>query len=421
MRAPAAVAAGILVMGQGSAGLTGQLRPPADSLRTLQSWISAIASHEPAADDAAVAAMQAIPAADLEAAFPSMVAVLKGAAGPSVSLKWDPLFRAHAARAVARPQADRIQSLSGTVAAFGLDRFLRHAALLHSDLGVLAPESHGSFSYGGSQIVQDGVIMQDAPRPLHWILARALLYTVSGSAEDPAVLLWYQAVATHLWSTRTLVEAEPHIRRALEIFPRDGELHFARGLVHESLSAPYVRAAIQAQVDALPIREGFVRVIESAAAERRKAREAFQAAVDADEGHVEARIRLGRVLSLQGNHAQAVRELRAALQRTELSTLRYFGHLFLGGASEAAGRLDDAAAAYEAAAAAFPTAQSPRLSLSRLALHRGDAQSARGAIARLSRPLEQDEDPWWIYHSERQPHRDVWMARARLALTGTAR
>jgi len=85
----------------------------------------------------------------------------------------------------------------------------------------------------------------------------------------------------------------------------------------------------------------------------------------------------------------------------EENVLRYYGELFLGGAEEGAGHYDESRAAYERAAALFPTAQSPLLGLSELARRRGDRRSALDAMQKVFElpPLENDRiDPWWTYH-----------------------
>jgi tetratricopeptide (TPR) repeat protein len=98
-------------------------------------------------------------------------------------------------------------------------------------------------------------------------------------------------------------------------------------------------------------------------------------------------------------HADAVLDLQRA---RELSTDReqsYYIGLFLGREEELLGRFDEARGHFEAAAALFPRAQSPWLSLSRLAAYRGDVSGARQAIDSGLRdvPGDYSEDPWWIY------------------------
>lgn len=419
MRAAALLAVSVVAITQGAEGLAAAQRPqPADRLRTLEIWISAIESHAPALDDAAIAAMRTIRSDDIEPAFAPMTAVLDAALLPPARLKWDSPFREHADRKFSRAEAARLAPLTHRIATFGVERFLKRAAVLHSDMGVIAPNAHLTFGYGGSHFVQDGVSVADAGRTWHWMLARAFLDAVPGADEDPAVRLWYQAVATHLWSSRSLVEAEPHIKRGLARFPRDADLHFARGLMHESRGAPHVQAGVEAQLAGLPKSERlrFERVIQSANWEQGQAKSAFAKALALNPDHLEARIRHGRSLILAGEYRAAAGELRASIEREPPSMLRYFAYLFLGRAYEELRRTDDAGAAYQAAAALFPAAQSPRLSLSQLALQAGEGDAARRVVSILSEPGAPESDPWWAYHYERDPHRDVWMARARAAL-----
>jgi len=63
----------------------------------------------------------------------------------------------------------------------------------------------------------------------------------------------------------------------------------------------------------------------------------------------------------------------------------------------ALGRSDDAVAAFRAAMATWPGAQSARVALMTLLLNRGDREGA-GALAEAAQASPGDDfDPWWTY------------------------
>jgi tetratricopeptide (TPR) repeat protein len=114
----------------------------------------------------------------------------------------------------------------------------------------------------------------------------------------------------------------------------------------------------------------------------------------------EARLRLGRVLGRTGRHEEAVRELRAAAASLDDPLLNYYVQLFLGAEEEALGRFDAARAAYETAAAIYPTSQAPRIGLIELARRRGDRLSALRVLQEMfDLPSFEPgrDDPWWAY------------------------
>src|SRR5439155_20188936 len=125
----------------------------------------------------------------------------------------------------------------------------------------------------------------------------------------------------------------------------------------------------------------------------------------------EAHLRLGRVLGQQGHHADAAAELRQALALVDDDELRYYGQLFLGAEEEALGRFDAARAAFDTAAALFPSAQSPLIGLSELARRRGDRAGALAAIQKVFElPQAGDsgrDEPWWIYHTAQARNADM--------------
>jgi tetratricopeptide (TPR) repeat protein len=126
----------------------------------------------------------------------------------------------------------------------------------------------------------------------------------------------------------------------------------------------------------------------------------FRAARELDPGFAEARVRLGHVLTLRRRPAEAARELRSALALDADDEVKYFGYLFLGEALELSKDPAGAMSAFRAAAALFPSALSPQLSISSLAADQGDTATARRATDRvlaLAQEADAHVDPWWRY------------------------
>lgn len=394
--------------------------------RPLEVWMDAIEQHTPGGDDRAVRAMLALRTPELESAFPYMVHALGNAlADEERKLVFEAPFREYAAREHAPRDRLRLDTAVKRVVAFGKDRFLKRAAVLHADITLIAPAAHLTLSAGTGQLVDDGRGRGDEGRPWHWMLGRAFLRLLQAPDKDAHARIWYQAVATYLWSTRNFTELMPHLRHAVDLFPRDAEISFVEGLAHESQAAPHIQAALEGTTVSFRGARGVTlqrsSSVGSAAAELDSAREAFARAIASDPSHLEARIRHARLLTLDGQQERAARELTDALGKVESRELRYFASLFLGRAEESRQQWEAARAAYEAAAALYPDAQSPRLSLSQLALRSGDRDTARAVFDVLSEPLRDDADPWWRYHHERASRSRPWLQRMWIAFLEVVR
>jgi predicted Zn-dependent protease len=255
----------------------------------------------------------------------------------------------------------------------------------------------------------------------HWQMARALANAVDPSAgRGPDVGLWYRATlalmeASDRWSVTHAAEAVAH-------FPDDAELLFLAGCLHETLEAPRLQASLAGA--RLPSDTSFH--VQPPHDELRLAEALLKRALDRQPTFVEARIRYGRVLTLLDRPGDAVKELRRSADDARDPVLGYFAQLFLGAASEATNRRDDARRAYERAAALAPQAQSPRLSLSQLAARGGDLGAALRALEpMLGQPFSIDDrsDPWWAYPTSQGRAADALMIEARQRLStlhGTA-
>ena len=393
---------------------------------TLETWVSAIERHQSGRDDDAARAIAEMSAADLEGAFGHMVLLLNVTFVEDEPRGFDRLFKGFAVRIdLSRSDREILTSLAERITKPGLDRFLKRAAALHTDVALFHPDAHLTTREGRGHLTSDGRGEGELSRPWHWMLARDFLYIVwRKTPTDRDVLLWYQAVANYFWSARNFTEGLPHSQKADELFPDDAELQFARGLLHESQAAPQIQAAVAEQQALRAPAPGMVYVpsVGSAASERKEAERAFRKAVALDPSHLEARLRLAHVLTLDGRFDEAATELALVLAGTSHPWHRYFAYLLAGRADEGRGRAADARAAYEAASALFPDAQAPRLAISQIDLRAGDRDGAMKVLAFLSSRRAFDGDPWWQYDAVRTPETErEWLLRVRDAFAKVTR
>jgi tetratricopeptide (TPR) repeat protein len=292
--------------------------------------------------------------------------------------------------------------VAAAVAGGRLDYVLRRAAMLHAMVAMSTRSTVFDSGYRPPEgavrrvtiRVEDGRDTATYFGAIHWDIARSLLDVVR-PAGDPMVLLWYQATASWM-QANGYHESVDHLAGGLRLFPRDPTLLFLRGVEHESLARPAIQAAARS-VDLPP---GYQLAVQSPEAEFREAEAQFRRALAEAPDHVEARLRLGRVLLQRGRARDAAEELRRAAAAAPDDLLKYYGAMFLGAAEEALGGFDAADAAYARASALLPDAQSPHVARSALARRRGELA---GALASLERVFElaaehpDGADPWWAY------------------------
>lgn len=307
------------------------------------------------------------------------------------------------------------------------DRALRRGAVLHLDIVL-----HGSPRVSGplftrypstgprapsatTFLVLDGREEGRGAAETHLEFARALLKELTPDARTAEfVRLWYDAAATRLAASRNYAELLVHLDHARRLFPSDPEIMFASGFLHETFAAPRLQAVV-----GTASKTGQAPGIGSVGDNLSDAEHYYRRAVSALPGFGEARLRLGRVLGLQGKHKLAVPELERAFKDAEDRVQSYYALLFLGREEEMLGRRDAARRHFEQAAALFPSAQAPQLALSRLALERGDEREAQQILNRILTAREGTAavvDPWWDYETTPGRHADRKLARMRRAL-----
>jgi len=130
----------------------------------------------------------------------------------------------------------------------------------------------------------------------------------------------------------------------------------------------------------------------------KEAERAFRSALTAEPNQIEARLRLGRVLTLRGEQDEALKVLEQIGDGTD-DGFRYLARLFEGDAFERHGDLAAAERQYLAAIPILPTAQSAHLALA----HVRHVIGARTKAAAEIRITTQDQvtgdtaDPWFWY------------------------
>lgn len=300
------------------------------------------------------------------------------------------------------PEQERLKMLALRERLAGTtDSLLRSVALLESDDMMLT---------GGERYVvvpplsrlpkdmifsMDGVSLEAVATPPNWQIGRLAIGAMSDEPEMVAWgRLWYEATTAFLFADRVLAVLQKHLpQRRLE-FPADAGAWFDEGCHFEYLAGPRFQHAL---VDSRGKRLTVVPHDKDEALDQ--ARRMFEAALERDPRHAEARVHLARVKLVQRDTKSAVKELTAVLPDLGTDTvLRYLAYLFLGAAQESSGDVAAAMTAYREAVNLYPRAQSPRVAIARI-----EAPSASSAADPLETLLRGErpssDDPWLAYHT----------------------
>ena len=282
-----------------------------------------------------------------------------------------------------------------------LDSFsLPAAVMLHTDRAFAMFEVYDSAAQAELDLPPRLIaLMDDAPRrefEPRWVLATAL--ELSHQAQ------WDLALGL--------------LDKALLRYPGDARMLLARGAALESKS----RLDADAMIDDQRLTPfGGLRRDSTRSEPRqvrdtlRRAEESYRQALAAQPDLVHARVRLGRVLELQGRSEAAMPELQAVLAGASEPRDRYLAHLFLGWAHEHAGLPDRAAAEYAEALRAVPDGQAAAVALSH-ALHRqgrwpASVDALHPGVDRAGR--RQVVDPWWPYLAGQSEDPEVLLEQLR--------
>jgi tetratricopeptide (TPR) repeat protein len=389
----------------------------------LREWVEAVEHHQPGANDDALEVFNAWRPDDFRYLTIDINTLLALIFDPRLrSFSFQPPGRSAAVRVVysgsdlrlmlelakavrsrgtTEPVTDAVV-ISPERLAKNRNHVLKRGAIFHTDLvleGLLGNRSRGRAVPGGLEeftlLMPDGRSQGVAVDVGHWELARLLLdKVVPAAARDDFVRRWYRATAAYLGGLGQLTPS--HFTRAFRLFPDDADLLFFAGCLHEALAEPRVQEAMQGA--AIPSDVRFD--VSSRRAELRDAESLLRKTLRVQPDHLEARIHLGRVLGLRGEHAEADTLLREAVDQATEPLLQYYAKLFLGTEKEALGDRAQARNLYDGATILYPDAQSPRLALSLLSAVDGRHDDALATMATvLGMPGEVRKDPWWTYHN----------------------
>jgi len=387
-----------------------------ESVAVLESWADAVRQHAPGQFDvpaAAAARWTGEQLGDLEIELNTLLVLMDNPNEKSFRAE-DRLFRS--SDVLYTPgELDRLRRLAvavggrdplnrgsdpmeGSRVAAARIRLVKRATILHTDVARLATRQPAAASglrapVPGVVYFYDGELLGVDRSGDHWDFARRLLDRARpAQTRDPDVLLWYRASLSWMLGAQQL--QWPHFERAQQLYPEDPDLLYLRGYLHETFASPRVQNVARAITSA-----GSRTRVRAPRTELREAESYFRRALAGNPALTDARLRLGRVLALLGNDADAVRELRTVLDATSDPVLLYCAHLFLGSALESLDRRDEARDAYTRASSYFANADAPRLALSQLAVRSGNAAEAHTRLdAILARRGGSDQDdPWWTY------------------------
>ena len=132
----------------------------------------------------------------------------------------------------------------------------------------------------------------------------------------------------------------------------------------------------------------------------KEAERAYRHALAVQPDLVEARLRLGRVLTLRGDTGGAVRLLAEIDERAERE-YRYLARMFEGDAFERMGNDAEAERRYLAATALLPEAQSAHLGLAQVRHKRGARAEAAESVRATTqtKTVPDTSEPWFRYSS----------------------
>jgi tetratricopeptide (TPR) repeat protein len=400
---------------------TDDLNRRGDGVNHLELWVESVQTHRGGVPDEAtrrIAGWTTLELDELLIDLPSLIKLMDDPRGDVFSV-WIERGRNAGRRRVvySGSELDRLRRLAR--AAGGRDpvkaiapndearivaaqnRLLKRGAALHTTIALnrqdqtdARPANPFITNWEGVIQFNDGRQTGLDGRANHWRFARTLLDLVTPSpSRDSDVRDWYRASSAVL--LRNLLLYVDHFDQALRLFPDDPLLLMFGGSFHEALAS----SGVQSFVRSATLPRGVVLRVGSPRTELGRAEPLLQRALKIDPRAAEARVRLGRVLSLQARHADALSELRR-LDSSAPSILQYYGNLFAGDAAEALGRVDEARAAYERAAKLYPLAQAPRLALSHLAESAGNRANAIQVIEPVltaQREPAPEDDPFWTY------------------------
>jgi hypothetical protein len=421
--------------------------PPSDRVAKVERWLSIVQHHVPGTNDEGVREIAAWDPAELSQLFVDLQSLATLMRAPGRVLYYRPRGSRQDVRLYTQTQAARMNVLAcvagGIIASdpeclrrkagteltedlsrlamlsfdargVGADNYiLKYGALLHTDVALFAPDTAVPLSSGGPGPQRFRVDMADGQptsihqSAVHWEISRMLLDEVRPTragkpapGRDDMVHDWY--IATAAFMQYFVHYDTTHLERARQLFPNDRDILFLCATQHAIYATPRIQNVAKTVV--LP--SGYFMQMSGDREELRQSQALLRRALTVDSQFAEGRVRLGRVLALQRQFAEAERELNEAIPALEDRPNQYYAQLFLGSVEESLGKFDAAKSAYERAASLYPSAQSPLVALAQLARRRGDRAGALRTMEilfALPGDAEGRRDPWWTF--------DTWHAR----------
>lgn len=123
----------------------------------------------------------------------------------------------------------------------------------------------------------------------------------------------------------------------------------------------------------------------------------YERAMRFPDTEAEARMRAAWFLRRTGQPQRALALLDGLREASTDRQVRYLFELVRGETLRALGRADDAAAAFTAALAEWPGAQSARVALMTLRVQRGERADAAALAQSIETAPDEQFDPWWMY------------------------
>jgi tetratricopeptide (TPR) repeat protein len=266
---------------------------------------------------------------------------------------------------------------------------------------------------------RDGELLGDAKADWNLPFARSLLALLldprqARVTQDGRAFVgeWYHAVSAFLFASSNYADATPHLQYAARVLPDDPHVRFDRATYAETLGLPIYQSVLDdpAYGRSRPVLGG----IPPADQANGEAERLYRRTLAVDPSYVEARVRLARVLELQGQYEEAHAQITAALDGQPGGVPLFFAHLIAGRIASVRGRYDDALRHYRAASGLKPRAQSALLGASHAALMLADVREALGPLQQLAGAARSDDDdPWLDYELGAGRDADVLLAAVR--------
>jgi tetratricopeptide (TPR) repeat protein len=281
--------------------------------------------------------------------------------------------------------------------------------MLFTDRALLE-RGKGQFDRGWRDLDMTASLVSEVSVPCsHPPIFRATAYSVRSCTSCLSFARrWFLLSGLVLFGTGELERSRSLFERGLKQFRKDPYLLLALGTLEEKLGStkiydpPLGSQGRHSALDQYGRHSALDEHMEPVAARARHLAEAagyFRRALAAEPHVLEARLRLGRVLSLQGHEDQARAEYEAVEHGASEAALRYLAALFQGRLHERQRRFPQAAEAYGRAASYLGSSPTAYIAFA----HAMDAVGDRGRVSDLlDRALQTvdqapPQDPWWTY------------------------